>query len=121
MKRDNKTCICCGKSYRYCPNCAEYEHLEKWHNLYDNENCKRLFDITSDYYAKKISSTEAKEKFEECDLSYSDKLNKSILAAMKEVDMDTDAKKARTSVAETSAVKSENDKSEESITSKKKK
>lgn len=68
MKKDNRTCICCGTSYKYCSGCAEYAHLPQWKNIYDKVECKVIFDVASDYCAKHISKEDAKAKLEEYDI-----------------------------------------------------
>lgn len=85
MRRENKTCICCGKKYEFCLNCAEYDHLPRWMNIWHNENCKNLFDITTEYLAGNITSEKAKEEFAKCDLSYKNELHESIINAINEV------------------------------------
>lgn len=85
MGRGNRKCICCGKEYNFCLHCAEYDHLPRWMNLWHNENCKELFNITNDYNAQILTKEEAKDMFAECDLSYKDKLHKHIIEAINEV------------------------------------
>lgn len=60
MKKDNRICICCGTSYKYCNSCAEYASLPQWKNIYDKMECKVIFDVASDYNAKHITKEEAK-------------------------------------------------------------
>ena len=85
MRRIEKTCICCGEKYEFCFNCSDYDNLPRWMNIYHNENCKDLFNITSDYLAGNITAEQAKEKYEKCDLSYKYKLHESIKKAINEV------------------------------------
>lgn len=42
-----RTCIACGKEYKYCPSCNKTE--PKWKVLYDTEECKEMFDAISAY------------------------------------------------------------------------
>ena len=85
MGRSDKTCICCGEKYKFCLHCSEYDSLPRWMNIYHNENCKKLFNITTEYKTKNISAQEAKERYDKCDLSYKYKLHKSIVDAINEV------------------------------------
>lgn len=78
MRTNNKTCIVCGEVYTYCPNCAQFAHLPKWKNIFHNENCKKLFETVSDFKQNEITIDEAKEKIKDVDLSYIDKVKKSI-------------------------------------------
>ena len=61
MKKDNKVCICCGTTYKYCSGCAEYAALPQWKNIYDKIECKVIFDVATDYNAKHITKEEAKK------------------------------------------------------------
>ena len=62
MKKDNRKCICCGLTYKYCNSCVEYAHLPQWKNIYDKVECKVIFDVVTDYVANAITKEEAKEK-----------------------------------------------------------
>lgn len=69
MKKDNKTCFCCGKKYKYCNSCSEYAALPQWMNLYDKIECKTIFDVATDYCQKVITKEEAKERLAEYDVT----------------------------------------------------
>lgn len=69
MKNDNKVCICCRTSYKYCNTCAEYANLPQWMNIYDKIECKVMFDVATDYIANKITKDEAKEKLSNYDIA----------------------------------------------------
>lgn len=81
-KKNNKTCIVCGEKYTFCPTCTDTKELEMWRNIYHSENCKKLFHAASGYHAKTITIEEVRAKFDECDLSYKDKLNKNFIEAI---------------------------------------
>ena len=83
IERNNKTCIVCGKSYKYCGGCAEYAHLEPWHSIYCSDNCKEIFNAVSMY--DKVSKEETKEKLNKCDLSNKDNFHKNILKTINEL------------------------------------
>lgn len=68
MKKDNRKCICCGTTYKYCNSCVEYASLPQWKNIYDKVECKVIFDVVTDYVAKSITKEEAKEKLSEYDI-----------------------------------------------------
>lgn len=84
-KRDNKKCIVCGKTYTFCNSCDEDRLKPAWMGIYHDENCKKLFDTASDYFAKIISKEEAREQFGKCDLSYKKDLHHKIAEAIDEV------------------------------------
>jgi hypothetical protein len=60
-----RNCIVCGRQYRYCPKCREFEYLEKWHTNYCNEQCKNVSSIINRYAFKHINKSEAKKLLEE--------------------------------------------------------
>lgn len=68
MKKDNRVCICCGNSYKYCNSCSEYATLPQWKNIYDKIECKVVFDVATDYNAKQITKEEAKAMLSEYDV-----------------------------------------------------
>lgn len=50
----SRKCVCCGKEYEYCPNCAKKEH-PGWMVTFCSLECKELFNIVSAYKANRIS------------------------------------------------------------------
>lgn len=75
MSRFERKCIVCGKISEYCPYCAEYAHLPTWRAIYCSENCKELFDVSSDYLIGKLSDEETRQRIQECDLSYKENVH----------------------------------------------
>ena len=47
MKGNKRICICCGKSYEYCPNCSKGK--TPWKINFDTEMCKEVFNAVSAY------------------------------------------------------------------------
>lgn len=94
MRHNNKTCIVCSEKYTFCPSCAEFDHLPRWYNIYHNENCKNIFNIAARYLEGALTKEEARSKFQECDLSYKDKLNKKIVEVINEVSVKKRATKS---------------------------
>lgn len=72
MAKLNRTCFVCGKKHSYCPSCYDDRHLETWHIMFDNENCKNIFNIINQCFYKNITTEEAKSQLEKCDLSTKD-------------------------------------------------
>lgn len=68
-KKDNKTCLICGKKYSYCGTCREFAHLPSWKELVDTENCYNLFEILSAVSVGTITKEQGKAKLAECDLN----------------------------------------------------
>lgn len=48
-----RKCVCCGKTYEYCPNC-EKKNNEPWMVTFDTRLCKDLFNEVSLYNVKRI-------------------------------------------------------------------
>lgn len=99
-QKNNRTCLCCSKTYTFCLHCSDYDHLPRWMNIFHDENCKNLFDITNEYMAGKITAEEAKERYSKCDLSYKNKLKTSIVNAINTVNRAARKKVVKTKVVE---------------------
>ncbi len=81
-KKNNRTCIVCGSQYSYCPSCSEDRNKENWYAIYCSNNCKLIFEAASDFLSNDISKEEAKEKFEQCDLSNKENFHHKIVEAI---------------------------------------
>lgn len=53
-----RQCICCGKTYQYCPHCGSFSNRPKWMFNYDTESCNELFNIISAYNMKVVGKDE---------------------------------------------------------------
>lgn len=53
-----RQCICCGKTYQYCPHCGSFSNHPKWMFNYDTESCNELFNIISAYNMKVVGKDE---------------------------------------------------------------
>lgn len=56
---NERICLICGKKYNFCPRCPGGAKLPSWMSIYDNEDCKRVFEICSAYVNKKMSKGDA--------------------------------------------------------------
>ena len=65
MRKPNRTCCLCGTEYFYCPSCSDGKD-PSWKVLFDNENCKKIFNVLTQYNFKHITSDEAKVQLENC-------------------------------------------------------
>lgn len=72
MSKYNRTCILCGKGFRFCNDCREFQNVEPWHNIYCSENCRTIFNTCVEFAQNHISKEEAKAILEKCDLSEKD-------------------------------------------------
>ena len=55
-----RNCTVCGKQYKYCPRCSQYDGMEKWHIEYCSEQCKNTYSTINKYAFKHINKDEAK-------------------------------------------------------------
>lgn len=44
-----RQCIFCGRSYQYCPTCAEDSRYPKWMFNFDTEKCHDLYEAVGGY------------------------------------------------------------------------
>lgn len=68
MSQVNRICKTCGKQYFYCTNCDKTLNSPQWMLMWHDENCKKIFEIVSDYAQKRISKADAKSKIQACNL-----------------------------------------------------
>ena len=85
MKKNNKKCIVCGKVYTFCNSCSAFDRYPRWMGIYHDENCKNVFEITSDYLSGDITKEEAKVRLDKCDLSNKQNFHKVILDAINQI------------------------------------
>ena len=87
MRKNNRTCICCGTKYTYCSGCSEYDHLPRWMSIYHDANCREIFTILMDYEIKEITKEQAVERLHKCNLSkrktFNEKIRNEIEALLK--------------------------------------
>lgn len=55
-----RNCTVCGRQYKYCPKCSQYDGMEKWHVEYCSEQCKNTYSTINKYAFKHITKDEAK-------------------------------------------------------------
>ena len=78
MAKLNRVCFTCGKKHSYCPTCYGDMSLETWHIMFDNDNCKTIFNIINQHFYKHITIDEAISQLEKCDLRELDTFNEDI-------------------------------------------
>lgn len=70
-KKGLRTCCVCHQEHMYCPVCnPEDRNKPTWYFAYCSENCKDIYDVTSNYEDKKITADEAKTQLDKLDLSH---------------------------------------------------
>ena len=100
--KKSRKCICCGKEYRYCGNCAQDRYKPTYFALYCSENCHEAFSAANEFNFGHISKEAAQKKLKACDLSELDSLSeivkkdiKKIIAEPEEKVVPTQFKKAQ--------------------------
>ena len=69
MERKLRICSTCRSEYRFCPRCNEDKDKPNWYFAFCSENCKDIYDVTSNYGWGNITPKEAKERMSKLDLS----------------------------------------------------
>lgn len=64
-----RICSVCRGTYKYCPSCKDDAKKPTWLFAFCSENCRNIYNITSDFENKQITDIEAKDKLEKLDLS----------------------------------------------------
>ena len=59
-----RNCTVCGKQYKYCPRCSQYDGMEKWHIEYCSEQCKNTYSTINKYIFKHIDKDDARTLLE---------------------------------------------------------
>lgn len=79
-----RTCIACGKTYTYCPNCGN-SSSPMWMAEFDTEECKDIFNAVSAYNMELIDANEVKKVLKKYDVTDFGKYKKSIADKLKEI------------------------------------
>lgn len=77
MKENYRTCAVCRDSYQFCPRCKKDTEKPLWFFSFCSENCKNIYDITSQFENNKLNTDEAKEQLNRLDLSKRDNFGES--------------------------------------------
>lgn len=92
---DSKTrrCCVCGKEYKYCNQCLSDKNKPTWMFAWCSENCKDIYNATSDFEDGNITANEAKAKLDNLDLSrfeyFGNSYKNSISKINKEIENET--------------------------------
>lgn len=68
-KHNNRTCIICGRGYRFCGSCREDVTKPSWYNIFDSKRCNDIYEICVSYRDNVLDIKEAYEKISKLDLS----------------------------------------------------
>ena len=111
MRNDNKTCILCGKQYKYCEGCpGKYNVLETWRNIFCSENCREVYHVFDLLKAGKMTEKNANKELKKLDTSMIKTFKepmKSMLTVVLNTSSNSDEIKPVEKVAESKEVKKE--------------
>ena len=69
-KKNNRTCIICGKHYTYCPVCNSGDaNKPTWYFIFDGQNCHDIYEVCTQYRDGEIDAKVAYEKISKLDIS----------------------------------------------------
>lgn len=77
-----RICKVCQASYQYCPVCDEEPY---WKMMFDDDNCRQIFNILQRHYLKEFNDTVAIAKLKECDLSQIDKFDPKLKQQLQDI------------------------------------
>lgn len=69
MAQANRICKTCGKEYFFCTHCDKSLDSPQWMLMWHDENCKKVFEIASDYAQGRLPKDKAKKELNKCNLS----------------------------------------------------
>jgi hypothetical protein len=61
MAKKNRTCVCCGTQFSYCPTCGGDKLKPGWSSQFCTEDCQELWSTATKFNLDMISKEEAKE------------------------------------------------------------
>lgn len=69
-KKNNRTCIICGKTYSFCPVCNSGDvNKPTWYFIFDSQNCHDIYEVCTQYRDGEIDVKSAYEKISKLDIS----------------------------------------------------
>lgn len=69
MEHKLRTCCVCGTQYKFCPRCNEDKDKPLFYFTFCSENCRDIYNVTSEYENGQIDSIDAKAQIDKLDLS----------------------------------------------------
>lgn len=79
---NERICKCCGKEYKYCPNCKRYIDLPQWMLLFDSDECKDVFNAVSGYNMGVFGKEKVKEALDKYGVTDLGKYKESISSVL---------------------------------------
>ena len=110
MERKLRYCSCCGREYRFCPRCYEDKDKPYWYFCFCSDNCKNIYETTSNFENGDIDADEATAQLDKLDLSEINRFGESYKSSINKI-MKTISTKKKTSdisISETKVNNQEN-------------
>ena len=85
MSRYNRTCILCGKQYKYCMDCRSELDVPAFYNIYCSKNCRAIFNILVEFAQNHITKEQAQEQLASCDLSNQENFRADMKAILNQI------------------------------------
>ena len=83
-KKNNRSCIVCGRSYYFCNHCQDGEIKPSWFNIFHNQNCHDIYDAVANIYPEQGKKA-AKEELDKLDLSNKENFHPNITKLINEI------------------------------------
>ena len=77
-----RTCMMCGKQYKFCGHCNDFDPSESWKYLYHDEKCMDISKVWYAYRGKEITKDEAKSLMKKITPNIDDVLKYTSIPAM---------------------------------------
>lgn len=92
--RNNRKCIVCGTSYRYCSSCLESITKPAWYAIFHDQNCHDIYNAVTAVYSEQ-GKDEAKKILDTCNLAGKEHFHPNIIRLINEIyDIKEEAKEA---------------------------
>ena len=92
--RNNRKCIVCGTSYRYCSSCLESITKPAWYAIFHDQNCHDIYNAVTAVYSEQ-GKDEAKKILDMCNLAGKEHFHPNIIRLINEIyDIKEEAKEA---------------------------
>lgn len=85
MALKDRICLCCGKTYQYCPSCKGYDPEKTWMFLVHDEKCLDVYNIWQQYRGKEIDKDTAAKALKALDVTEILKSGSPVVPVLKEI------------------------------------
>lgn len=82
--RNNRKCIVCGTSYRYCSSCLESITKPAWYAIFHDQNCHDIYNAVTAVYSEQ-GKDEAKKILDTCNLAGKEHFHPNIIRLINEI------------------------------------